>query len=91
MQENDGTVVGDEAPSEPLSSQRKDGKDGKDGDSSWLPEGWTVEVKYRKAGSSGGNKYKVIEEYFFFANHVLNIEIKRIFFNSFFIFIFLVL
>ncbi|XP_076945440.1 uncharacterized protein LOC143616509 [Bidens hawaiensis] len=37
--------------SEPLSSERTD-KD------SWLPEGWTVEVKVRQGGSSTGMRYK---------------------------------
>lgn len=39
--------------SEPLSSERTD-KD------SWLPDGWTVEVKVRQGGSSTGMRYKVI-------------------------------
>ncbi|KAI3828830.1 hypothetical protein L1987_02940 [Smallanthus sonchifolius] len=37
--------------SEPLSSQRKNVD-------SWLPEGWTVEVKIRKGGSTSGMRYK---------------------------------
>ncbi|KAM0069889.1 putative Methyl-CpG-binding domain-containing protein [Helianthus debilis subsp. tardiflorus] len=44
-------LAGDGSSSEPLSSQR-DNRD------SWLPEGWTVEVKVRKGGNSSGMKYK---------------------------------
>nr|XP_043627782.1 uncharacterized protein LOC122599344 [Erigeron canadensis] len=52
MHEAEGVSSGVGSPSEPLSSERSHG------DSSWLPDGWTVEVKTRKGGNSTGMRYK---------------------------------
>ncbi|XP_071730727.1 uncharacterized protein [Rutidosis leptorrhynchoides] len=52
-QESEGSVAGDGSPSEPKTRLKKIE------DSSWLPDGWTVEVKTRKGGSSSGMKYKI--------------------------------
>ncbi|KAD6453534.1 hypothetical protein R6Q59_015377 [Mikania micrantha] len=49
---SENALAGVESSSEPLSSQRENG------DSSWLPEGWTVETKVRKGGGSSGVRYK---------------------------------
>ncbi|XP_071686308.1 uncharacterized protein [Rutidosis leptorrhynchoides] len=51
-QEGEGAVAGDGSPSEPEASEMKSD------DSSWLPDGWTMEIKTRKAGSTTGKRFK---------------------------------
>ncbi|XP_076930685.1 uncharacterized protein LOC143595590 [Bidens hawaiensis] len=50
---SDNYIIGDASSTEPGSYKRHRG------DNSWLPEGWIVEDRLRKNGTSSGMKYKI--------------------------------
>ncbi|KAK9067981.1 hypothetical protein SSX86_012092 [Deinandra increscens subsp. villosa] len=57
---SEDALAGVGSSSERLSSRRHSLSSRRhSGDTNWLPEGWTVEVKVRKGGSSSGMKYKL--------------------------------